>query len=41
LTVELWCRQNIYHREEPPLFFWRDQTGHEIDLLIHHTKIIN
>ena len=26
----------IHHREDPPLFFWRDQTGHEIDLLIDH-----
>jgi predicted AAA+ superfamily ATPase len=26
----------IHHREEPPLFFWRDQTGHEIDLLVDH-----
>ena len=25
-----------HHREDPPLFFWRDQTGHEIDLLIDH-----
>ncbi len=22
------------HRREPPVFFWRDQTGHEVDLLI-------
>jgi predicted AAA+ superfamily ATPase len=20
--------------EDPPLFFWRDQTGHEVDLII-------
>ncbi len=24
----------VHHRLSPPLFFWRDQTGHEIDLLI-------
>ncbi len=23
-----------HHRREPPLYYWRDQTGHEIDLLI-------
>ena len=23
-----------HHRRTPPLFFWRDRTGHEIDLLI-------
>lgn len=23
-----------HHRREPPLYFWRDQTGHEIDLLV-------
>ena len=22
------------HRRTPPIYFWRDQTGHEIDLLI-------
>lgn len=27
-------KQFVHHRLEPPLFFWRDQTGHEIDLLI-------
>ena len=26
----------VHHREDPMLFFWRDQTGHEIDLLIDH-----
>lgn len=24
----------LHHRRTPPLFFWRDQTGHEIDLII-------
>lgn len=24
----------LHHRRTPPLFFWRDRTGHEIDLLI-------
>ncbi|MFP4511064.1 MAG: ATP-binding protein [Spirochaetaceae bacterium] len=23
-----------HHRLKPPVFFWRDQTGHEIDLLV-------
>ena len=23
-----------HHRQRPPLYFWRDQTGHEIDLLL-------
>jgi predicted AAA+ superfamily ATPase len=23
-----------HHRRDPPVYFWRDQTGHEIDLLI-------
>ena len=23
-----------HHRMQPPIYFWRDQTGHEIDLLI-------
>jgi len=27
-------KRYTHHREEPPLFFWRDRTGHEIDLLI-------
>lgn len=30
---EVW-KFYIHQREDPPLFFWRDQTGHEIDLLI-------
>jgi predicted AAA+ superfamily ATPase len=24
----------LHHRRTPPIFFWRDRTGHEIDLLI-------
>ncbi len=24
----------IHHRLQPPVYFWRDQTGHEIDLLL-------
>jgi len=24
----------LHHRRKPPLFFWRDRSGHEIDLLI-------
>lgn len=23
-----------HHRQKPPLYFWRDRTGHEIDLLM-------
>ena len=25
-----------HHRLQPPVYFWRDRTGHEIDLLIEH-----
>ncbi len=28
------AKSYIHHRREPPIYFWRDQTGHEIDLLI-------
>lgn len=24
----------LHHRREPPLFFWRDRTGHEVDLVV-------
>ena len=24
----------FHHRRQPPLFFWRDRIGHEVDLLI-------
>lgn len=27
-------KRYTHHRREPPIYFWRDQTGHEIDLLI-------
>jgi predicted AAA+ superfamily ATPase len=27
-------KRYVHHRREPPLYFWRDQTGHEIDLLV-------
>ena len=23
-----------HHRQKPPLYFWRDRTGHEVDLLM-------
>ena len=23
-----------HRREKPPLFFWRDQTGHEVDVAL-------
>lgn len=30
------CFKRFYHMgEQPPLYFWRDQSGNEIDLLIH------
>jgi predicted AAA+ superfamily ATPase len=28
----------FHHRIQPPVFFWRDQSGHEIVLLIEHGK---
>ncbi|RCK73281.1 MAG: ATPase [Candidatus Ozemobacter sibiricus] len=30
----------LHHRREPPMFFWRDQTGHEIDLLIEDSHAL-
>jgi predicted AAA+ superfamily ATPase len=30
----------LHHRIPSPLFFWRDQSGHEIDLLIEHGNVI-
>ena len=27
-----------HHRREPPLFFWRDPTGHEVDLLVDESS---
>lgn len=27
-------KRYVHHRREPPVYFWRDQTGHELDLLI-------
>lgn len=33
------CFKRFYNMgERPPLYFWRDQTGNEIDLLIHRGK---
>ncbi len=34
LVVAEAVKAYTHQRREPPLFFWRDQTGHEIDLLI-------
>jgi predicted AAA+ superfamily ATPase len=31
----------LHHRRTPPLFFWRDRTGHEIDLLIEESGILH
>ena len=28
----------LHHHRTPPLFFWRDRTGHEIDLLNDHIR---
>lgn len=27
----------VHHRREPAMYFWRDQTGHEIDLLLEES----
>jgi len=34
---ELW-KSFVHNGEEPPLFFWRDHTGHEIDLLMESSS---
>jgi hypothetical protein len=31
----------IHHRRQPPIFFWRDKTGHEIDLIIEERDTLN
>jgi predicted AAA+ superfamily ATPase len=30
----------LHHRRTPPIFFWRDRTGHEIDLLIENADLL-
>ena len=30
----------LHHRQTPPIFFWRDRTGHEIDLLIEKANLL-
>jgi hypothetical protein len=30
-----------HHRQTPPLFFWRDRTGHEVDLLIEQGETLH
>ena len=30
----------LNHRRPPPIFFWRDQTSHEIDLLIEEGSVL-
>ena len=30
----------LHHRRTPPIFFWRDRTGHEIDLLIEEANLL-
>ena len=34
LVVSECFKAYTHQRQQPPLFFWRDQTGHEIDLII-------
>jgi len=31
----------LHHRVQPPLFFWRDQSGHEIDLIIEDGNMLH
>lgn len=31
----------LHHRRMPPIFFWRDRTGHEIDLLIEEAGLLS
>jgi len=31
----------FHHRVQPPVFFWRDQSGHEIDLLIEEGNVLH
>jgi uncharacterized protein len=30
----------LHHRRTPPIFFWRDQAGHEIDLLLEEGRVL-
>jgi hypothetical protein len=34
------AKSYLHHRRTPPLFFWRDRTGHEIDLLIEESGLL-
>jgi len=34
LIVAEVAKTYYHHRRRPPLYFWRDQTGHEIDLIV-------
>ena len=34
LVVAEVAKTYLHHRLQPPIYFWRDQTGHEIDLII-------
>jgi len=29
-----------HHRRTPPLYFWRDRTGHEVDLIIEEADTL-
>ena len=31
----------LHHRRMPPIFFWRDRTGHEVDLLIEEAGLLS
>jgi predicted AAA+ superfamily ATPase len=30
-----------HHRREPPIYFWRDQTGHEVDLVLEEGGLLH
>ena len=30
-----------HHRREPPIYFWRDQTGHEVDLVLDEAGVLH
>jgi uncharacterized protein len=36
LVVAELAKHFEHHRMQPPMFFWRDQTGHEVDVLIEN-----
>jgi len=40
LVVSEAVKTYTHHRREPPVYFWRDQTGHELDLLIEDAETL-